>query len=275
MTARKRDPYAQRLTDLENWLLLPANRALLTDSCKASKARPGQAAAVLRVLVSKTNTHSGTVDQTYQQLSAVTLLPEHTIKRLLKALTDIGVLVTVTGSRSGGAGGAAGRAPVRRVAFLSPVDNAGMAVHQTGNGGALEPNGGAPECAPLRFNSTEITPTGEKLDGDIQTEQTGQGHAQSMSQQSEQVISAVADRLGSQAVSSGLQLSSPDGFKQHQRSKARAGWNKAERRFGAGLRMIRPEQYEYSVLIDWCAAVASDQTPSSATYQQLEAACKT
>ena len=275
MTARKRDPYSQRLTDLENWLLLPANRALLTDSCKASKARPDQAAAVLRVLVSKTNTHSGTVDQTYQQLSAVTLLPEHTVKRVLKALTDIGVLVTVTGSRSGGAGGAAGRAPVRRVAFLSPVDISGMAVHQTGNGGALEPNGGAPECAPLRFNSTEITPTGEKLGGDNQTDQLGQGHAQSMSQQSEQVISAVADRLVSQAASKGLQLSSPDGFKQHQRSKARAGWNKAERRFGAGLRMITPEQYEYSVLIDWCAAVASDQTPSSATYQQLEAACKT
>jgi hypothetical protein len=96
-----------------------------------------------------------------------------------------------------------------------------------------------------------------------------------MSQQSEQVISAVADRLVSQAVSSGLQLSNPAGFKHTQRSKARSGWNKAERRFGAGLRMITPEQYEYSVLIDWCAAVASDQTPSSATYQQLEAACKT
>ena len=275
MTARKRDPYSQRLTDLENWLLLPANRALLTDSCKASKARPDQAAAVLRVLVSKTNTHSGTVDQTYQQLSAVTLLPDYTIKRLLKALTDIGVLITVTGSRSGGAGGAAGRAPVRRIAFLSPVDISGMAVHQTGNGGALEPNGGAPECAPLRVTSTEITPTGEKLDGDTQTEQTGQGHAQSMSLQSDQVISAVADRLVSQATSKGLQLSSPDGFKQHQRSKARAGWNKAERRFGAGLRKITPEQYEYSLLLDWCAAVASDQTPSPATYQQLEAACKT
>jgi len=275
VTARKRDPYSQRLTDLENWLLLPANRALLTDSCKANKARLDQAASVLRVLVSKTNKHSTTVDQTLAQLSAATLIPDHTVKRVLKALTDIGVLVTVTGSRSGGAGGAAGRAPVRRVAFLSPVDISGMAVHQTGNGGALEPNGGAPECAPLRSISTEIIPTAEKLDGDIQTEQTGQGHAQSMSQQSEQVISAVADRLVSQAVSSGLQLSSPDGFKQHQRSKARAGWNKAERRFGAGLRMIRPEQYEYSVLIDWCAAVASDQTPSSATYQQLEAACKT
>jgi len=274
VTARKRDPYSQRLTDLENWLLLPANRALLTDSCKASKARPDQAAAVLRVLVSKTNTHSGTVDQTYQQLSAVTLLPEHTIKRLLKALTDIGVLVTVTGSRSGGAGGAAGRAPVRRVAFLSPVDNAGMAVHQIGNGGALEPNGGAPECAPLRFNSTEITPTGEKLDGDNQTEQTGQGHAQSMSQQSEQVISAVADRLVSQAAQSGLQLSSPDGFTQHQRNKARSGWNKAERRFGDGLRMITPEQYEYSLVLDCVTCFAVGEAVSAALVDQLEMACK-
>jgi hypothetical protein len=230
---------------------------------------------VLRVLVSKTNTHSGTVDQTYQQLSAVTLLPEHTIKRLLKALTDIGVLVTVTGSRSGGAGGAAGRAPVRRVAFLSPVDISGMAVHQTGNGGALEPNGGAPECAPLRSISTEITPTGEKLDGDIQIEQIGQGHAQSMSQQSEQVISAVADRLVSQAASKGLQLSSPDGFKQHQRSKARAGWNKAEQRFGAGLRMITPEQYEYRLLLDCVTCFAVGEAASNALVDQLVKACKT
>jgi hypothetical protein len=230
---------------------------------------------VLRVLVSKTNTHSGTVDQTYQQLSAVTLLPEHTIKRLLKALTDIGVLVTVTGSRSGGAGGAAGRAPVRRVAFLSPVDISGMAVHQTGNGGALKPNGGAPECAPLRFNSTEINPTGEKLDGDIQIKQLGQGHAQSMSQQSEQVISAVADRLVSQAVSKGLQLSNADGFKQHQRSKARSGWNKAEKRFGEGLRLITSDQYEYSLLLDCVTCFAVDEAPSHALRDQLIAACKT
>lgn len=274
MTARKRDPYSQRLTDLENWLLLPANRALLTDSCKANKARLDTAAAVLRVLVSKTNTHSGTVDQTIAQIGAATLIPDYTVKRVLKALTDTGVLVTVTGSRSGGAGGAAGRAPVRRIAFLSPVDISGMAVHQTGNGGALKPNGGAPECSPLRFNSTEITPTDEKLDGDIQTDQTGQEHAQSMSQRSEQVISAVADRLVSQAVSSGLQLSSPDGFKRSQRSKALTGWNKAERRFGAGIRMITPAQYEYGTLIEWCAAVASEQDPSPATYQLLEAACR-
>lgn len=275
MTARKRDPYGQRLTDLENWLLLPANRALLTDSCKANKARPDQAAAVLRVLVSKTNTHSGTVDQTITQLSAATLIPEHTVKRVLKALTDTGVLITVTGSRSGGAGGAAGRAPVRRVAFLSPVDIAGMAVHQTGNGGALEPNGGAPECAPLRSISTEITPTGEKLDGDIQTDQTGQGHAQSMSQQSEQVISAVADRLVSQAVSSGLQLSSPDGFKRSQRSKAMKGWNKAEQRFGAGIRMITPAQYEYSLVLDCVASFAVGEAVSAALVDQLVMACKT
>lgn len=275
MTARKRDPYSQRLTDLDNWLLLPANRALLTDSCKANKARPDQAAAVLRVLVSKTNTHSGTVDQTITQLSAATLIPEHTVKRVLKALTDTGVLITVTGSRSGGAGGAAGRAPVRRVAFLSPVDISGMAVHQTGNGGALKPNGGAPECAPLRFNSTEIIPTGEKLDGDIQTDQTGQGHAQSMSQQSEQVISAVADRLVSQAVSSGLQLSSPDGFKRSQRSKALTGWNKAERRFGAGIRMITPAQYEYSLVLDCVTSFALGEAISNALCDQLAVACKT
>ena len=275
MTARKRDPYSQRLTDLENWLLLPANRALLTDSCKANKARPDQAAAVLRVLVSKTNTHSGTVDQTITQLSAATLIPEHTVKRVLKALTDTGVLITVTGSRSGGAGGAAGRAPVRRVAFLSPVDISGMAVHQTGNGGALEPNGGAPECAPLRFNSTEINPTGEKLDGDIQTDQTGQGHTQNMSQQSEQVITAVADRLVLQAVSSGLQLSKPDGFMRSQRSKAMKGWNKAEQRFGAGIRTITAEQYEYSLVLDCVTCFAVGEAISAALCDQLAVACKT
>ena len=121
MTAQKRDPYRQRLTDLENWQRLPANIAQLAAAAAGSIA-VDRCAAVLRLLVSKTNKISGTVDQTYQQISDATQLSADQVKRAVTVLTNIGVLITVTGSRSGGAGGAAGRAPVRRIAFLSAVD---------------------------------------------------------------------------------------------------------------------------------------------------------
>lgn len=271
MTPRKRDPYGQRLTDLDNWLLLPDNLAQIRTAA-AGKIAVDRCTAVLRVLVSKTNKISGTVDQTYQQISDATQLSAEQVKRAVTVLTNIGVLITVTGSRSGGAGGAAGRAPVRRIAFLSTVDISGMAVQSAPNGGAVDRNGGAVSCTPLRITSTEITPTHEKTRGDFETDQTDQRAAQNLSQQSEQVISAVADRLYSKAVSSGLHLTSPDGFKRTQRSKALKAFNRAEQRFGAGVRKLTPDQYEYMTLIEWCTSFASDETPSAATYQLIEAA---
>jgi hypothetical protein len=272
MTPRKRDPYGQRLTDLDNWLLLPDNIAQITTAA-AGIIAVDRCASVLRLLVSKTNKISGTVDQTYQQISDATQLSADQVKRAVTVLTNIGVLITVTGSRSGGAGGAAGRAPVRRIAFLSPVDNLGMAVQSQPNGSAVDRNGGAVSCTPLRIIPTEINPTHEKTIGDFETDQTDQRAAQSMSQQSEQVISAVADLLYSKAIRSGLQLTSPDGFKRTQRSKALKAFNRAEQRFGAGLRMISTTQYEYQSVLEWCAAVASDENPSPASYQLIEQAC--
>ena len=73
MTARKRDPYGQRLTDLDNWLRLPDNIAQITTAA-AGKIAVDRCASVLRLLVSKTNKISGTVDQTYQQISDATQL---------------------------------------------------------------------------------------------------------------------------------------------------------------------------------------------------------
>ena len=271
MTPRKRDAYGQRLTDLDNWLRLPDNLAQIRTAA-AGKIAVDRCTAVLRVLVSKTNKISGTVDQTYQQISEATQLSAEQVKRAVTVLTNIGVLITVTGSRSGGAGGAAGRAPVRRIAFLSTVDISGMAVQSAPNGGAVDRNGGAVSCTPLRITSTEITPTHEKTIGDFETDQTDQRAAQSMSQQFEQVVSAVADRLYSKAVSSGLHLTSPDGFKRTQRSKALKAFNRAEQRFGAGVRKITPDQYEYMTLIEWCTSFANGETPSPATYQLIEAA---
>ena len=93
-----------------------------------------------------------------------------------------------------------------------------------------------------------------------------------MSQQSEQVISAVADRLITHATRSGLQLTNPDGFKHHQRRKALKAFNTAEQRFGAGIRKLTPDQYEYKTLIEWCTSFASGENPSRATYELIEAA---
>lgn len=274
MTAKKLDPYGRRLTDLENWLRLPANIAQIRAEAAGSIA-VDRCTSVLRLLVSKTNKISGTVDQTYQQISDATQLSADQVKRAVTVLTNIGVLVTVTGSRSGGAGGAAGRAPVRQIAFLSPVDNLGMAVQSEPNGGAVNTNGGAVSCTPLRINSTQITPTHEKIRGDIGTDQTNQRAAQNMSQQSEQVISTVSDRLVHKAEQSGLQQRSPDGFKRTQRSKALTAFNKAEQRFGAGIRTFRPDQYEYRLLLDCVTCFATGEAISTALSNQLKEACKT
>jgi hypothetical protein len=37
--------------------------------------------------------------------------------------------------------------------------------------------------------------------------------------------------------------------------------------------MISTTQYEYQSVLEWCAAVASDENPSPASYQLIEQAC--
>ncbi len=276
MTTRK--PYAQRLTDLDNWLLLPANTELLK-AAAGGKVDLHKVLLVLTRCVIAVNDTSGTFDLTYQQIAERTLLPPKQVSRALTALTDAGVLVTVTGSRSGGAAGAAGRAPVRRIAFLSPVDIAGMAGQLERMAGQLDPIGGTvnPERQDSQLSPPSVIPSvnpsvfpseGEKVaQSENQPEQT-----QTLKQQ---VLSAVANRLVSQAVSNGLQIKSPEGFNRTQHTKALTAWNKAQQRFGEGLCLVTPQHPDHGALLDWCAAVASDQTPSTATYQLLEAACRT
>lgn len=266
MTARKLDPYAQRLTDCDNWLLLPENVSRMT-AAAAGRVTAPTCAAVLRLLVSRTNRNSGTVDQTYQQISAATLLSDDQVKRAITVLTSIGVLVTVTGSRSGGAGGAAGRAPVRRISFLSPVDIAGMAVQSDPIGGAVNGNGGAADCTPLRIISTHIS---THLENDLSQNQNSTNS--DCQQWTETVSEAVTARLFNAANSD--QIKSPEAFRLSIKKDARRAAHKAEQRFREQVRLITPAHSEYGTLIDWCAAVASKQDPSPATYQLLETACR-
>ena len=268
MTGKKLDPYAQRLTDCDNWLLLPENTAQLAAAASGLIALD-RCAAVLRLLVSRTDRTSGTVDQTIPQISAATLQSGDQVKRAIKVLADIGVLVTVTGARSGGAGGAAGRAPVRRVAFLSPVDNAGMAVQLNGNGSAVNGNGSAADCTPLRIISTHIS---THLENDLSENLTDtQNGAPASSSWSDLLLADITDQLVRTQTSS--KINSPEAFRLSRRALARTGLNKAEQRFGELVRLITPGHAEYGSLIDWCAAVASGQEASTATYQILKAAC--
>jgi len=275
VTVRK--PFAQRLTDLDNWLLLPANTELLK-AAAGGKVDLHKVLLVLTRCVIAVNETSGTFDLTYQQIAERTLLPPKQVSRALTALTDAGVLVTVTGSRSGGAAGGAGRAPVRQIAFLTPVDIEGMAGQLDRKGGQLDPIGGTvnPERQDSQLSPPSVIPSVNPSVFSSEGEKVAQSENQPEQTQTlkQQVLSAVADRLVSQAVSNGVQIKFPEGFKQTQHSKALKAWNKAQQRFGEGLCILIPQHPDHYVLIDWCAAVASDQNPSPATYQQLEAACK-
>ena len=275
MTVRK--PYAQRLTDLDNWLLLPANTELLK-AVTGGKVDLHKVVLVLTRCVIAVNDTSGTFDLTLQQLAERTLLPPKAVQRALTALTNAGVLVTVTGSRSGGAAGAAGRAPVRRIAFLSPVDIAGMAGQLERLAGQLDPIGGTvnPERQDSQLSPPSVIPSVNPSVIPSEGEKVAQSENQPELAQTlkQQVLSKVADRLVAQAVSNGLPIRSPEGFNRTQHSKALSAWNKAQQWLGEGLRLLTPQHPDHYVLLDWCAAVASGETPALATYQQLEAACK-
>jgi len=275
VTVRK--PYAQRLTDLDNWLLLPANTELLK-AAGGGKVDLHKVLLVLTRCVIAVNDTSGTFDLTYQQIAERTLLPPKQVQRALTALTNAGVLVTVTGSRSGGAAGAAGRAPVRRIAFLSPVDIAGMAGQLDRMAGQLDPIGGTvnPEWQDSQLSSPSVIPSVNPSVFPSEGENFAQSENQPELPQTlkQQVLSKVTDRLVAQAVSNGVQIKFPEGFKQTQHSKALKAWNKAEQWLGEGLCLLIPQHPDHYFLLDWCAAVASEQNPSPTTYQQLEAACK-
>jgi hypothetical protein len=260
MTDQKPRTYAQRLSDHDNWLLLPDNRQLLAQACK-STCRVTEAAAVLRLLVSKTSKISGTVDQTYAQISAATLIPETRVQRILKALTDAAVLITVRPAQSGGRNGGKGRAASRQVSYLVPE----MVVQSDLNGCAVELNGCAADCTPLRSIPTVKSST-QKVS------------AETISTTTQQWIDLVADKaaqqLVQQATGKGFNPDRPDAFYKSKRTAALEGAAKAVTRFGAAVTLISPQHYEYSAVLTYVQCVVTGEGSSGPTRDLIEAACK-
>ena len=260
MTDQKPRTYAQRLSDHDNWLLLPDNIQLLAQACK-STCRVTEAAAVLRLLVSKTSKISGTVDQTYAQISAATLIPETRVQRILKALTDAGVLVTVRPAQSGGRNGGKGRAASRQVSYLVPE----MVVQSDLNGCAVELNGCAADCTPLRTISTVKSST-QKVS--VETVST------TTQQWIDLVADDVAQQLVKQATGKGFTPDKPDAFYKSKRTAALEGAAKAVTRFGVAVTLISPQDYEYSSVLTYAQCVATGESSSPYTRDLIEAACK-
>lgn len=260
MTDQQPRTYAQRLSDHDNWLLLPDNRQLLAQACK-STCRVTEAAAVLRLLVSKTSKISGTVDQTYAQISAATLIPETRVQRILKALTDAAVLVTVRPAQSGGRNGGKGRAASRQVSYLVPE----MVVQSDLNGCAVDLNGCAADCTPLRVIPTVKSST-QKVS------------AETISTTTQQWIDLVADDAAKQlvrvAASKGFTPDKPEAFYKSKRSAALEGAAKAVTRFGAAVTLISPQDYEYSSVLTYVQCLVTGEGSSGATRDLIEAACK-
>lgn len=255
---------ASKFHALDVWL--EENADQLRAACKAHKVRPTEAVAVLRLLTQKAK--PDTTDQTHAQLVEATWISEAQIKRHLAMLTKLGVLVTVIPARSGGRGGAAGRAPVRRLSFLTvsqtvednadqtatsaPVDNpkwrrtkSGMAAHLS-----APPYGSSSTEPPQRGANAERA-TGERGGDDAQKDQgkpTGWRR---------QVLDAVGERMYAYDAERGLtsKVRNPEALKRSKAGQAAPHLKRLENRYA--LEQIKPDSYEWHRLVEVLACLAN------------------
>jgi hypothetical protein len=98
------------------------NEAAFDAAC-AGLIAPDRAAHVLYMLTIKAKPN-GTCDPTYEQLAKPSRLSIDKLKNVMKVLTTVGAIETIEKARGPGANGGKGRAPVRQVSFLKPIEAA-------------------------------------------------------------------------------------------------------------------------------------------------------
>jgi len=265
MTGQLSDAYSRRLTALEYWLKQPDNLAKLTAACTVHKVRPQDTAHILSKLVSATNRHTMLAAQSIQQLTAVTLIPEHTVRRALKALETAGALSTVYKGRPAADG--KGKPSARKVLFLTGdnSDENAKTVHSDMKDRALDSER---PCTQVHATSIDIasidTTTGAKVSAETETEK-GKG-AHSEPDWSSLVTSAITQLIVSDATG----IKSPDGFRYHTLSKVRKAVYAVETDYGAGIRQISPATYGWSDLVMVVQCRLQGEAVSRATSEALQ-----
>ena len=273
MTAPKPNPYAQRHSHWEAWKADPENLQRLRAACKEAGCLPDRAAAVMRVLVSKTSAISGTVDQSQGQIATATLLDEAMIKRVIKALNLAGLLVKVAEPRSAGRSGGKGRATIYQITCLAPVDIPVMGEHKTLNGSGQTLNGGASGCSPLRVITTELTTAAvsENLAIRSSDETYSQSEIADDWARGNWVHNLIKD-CTEQVVKSSTGSFTPDNpaaYRRVQERKVAGATTRLQQRY-SDIWLITPQSYEYSAVCDLVACWALDQRPSIATLDMIE-----
>jgi hypothetical protein len=273
MTAPKPNPYAQRHTNWETWLADPENLQRLTAACKANKVYPDRAAAVMRVLVSKISAITGTVDQSQSQITKATLIPVTMIKRVIRALTEAGLLIMVAAPRSAGRNGGKGRPTIYQITCLALVDIPVMGEHKTLNGSAQMLNGSASGCTPLRVITTELTTAAvsENLENRSSDETYSQSEIAAdwaRGQWQSDLIKDCTEQVVKSSTSS-FRPDNPAAYRRTQERKVAGATARLLQRY-SDIDLITPESYEYSALCDLVTCWALDQSPSVATLDLLE-----
>ena len=264
MTGKAAGAYSRRLTELDAWLKQPENRTAL-ETAAAGTVTLLATAAVLRVLVSKTNTHTGISSATRDQIADATLMSLHMVGRALHALKVAGVMVQVYGGRKGADG--KGRAAGRRVVFLTG-DNPDETATSAQSGGYQRAVGGLSARSQVRTiteaSATENITTVAKVSAENETEK-GKG-AHSEPDWSSLVVSAITQQIVSEA--SGID--NPDGFRHYTQSKVRRAVYAVETGYGAGIRQISPATYGWSDLVMVVKCRLSGEAVSRATSEALQ-----
>ncbi len=266
MTAPKPNPYALRLSNWEKWLADPENLKLLKTAC-VGRCEPDRAAAVMRVLVSKTSAISGTVDQSQKQIATATLLHIDMIKRIIKALKVAGLLIMVAAPRSGGRNGGTGKPTIYQITCLAVVDNPEMGAQKTVMGVQETLNGCAPDCTPLRVRTTELTT--EAVSEKTENRSTAKTYTDSNLFETWQI--ALIERCTDQLVKDTTGSWTPDNpaaYRRTQQRKVSKAATQMQKRWPE-IHLITADSYEYSAVCAIATSWALEQNPSVASIDLL------
>ena len=269
MTGKAAGAYSRRLTELDAWLKQPDNRVALTAASKVHKVRLTDAAAVLRVLVSKTNTHSGVVAATLDQIADATLMPAYTVRRALKALDTAGVLVTVYKGRKGADG--KGKAAGRRVLFLAGdnSDQTATSVHSDSYQRALN---ALPACTQVHTttvdSTTEYIITPENFSAEPATDKGKGKPAQTDMRWSDEVVSQVVSNLAARTPNP----RNPAGLRISYKLKARTAAVQVLDQYGIGVTKMMPSDYDWSSLVMVIGSMVQGEPIGKTTSDALQTA---
>lgn len=272
MTGKAAGAYSRRLTELETWLKQPENRGALTTASKVHKVRLTDTASVLRVLVSKTNTHSGMVAETLDQIADGTLMATHTVRRALKALETAGALVTVYKGRKGADG--KGKAAGRRVLFLTGDNSPETAtsVHSDSYQRALND---LPACTQVHTTTVDTTTeniiTPENFSAETKPEQVKVKPAQMDMKWSDELVRCTAVDLAARTPNP----RNPAGLRISYSLKAQTAAVQVLDQYGIGVTKMNPETYGWSDLLMVTACLVQGEAVSRPTSDALQTAANT